>query len=83
MITLIAGIVVGFVAASVCYKLDSPKTPVGGKLIVDTSNPEEVAYQLVIFDQTGEMMKQMDRILVDIEVSKVIEEEVEDETNSD
>ena len=72
MITLISGLVLGFILATICYKIDIPKTPVGGKLILDMSNTDEIVYQLVIYDQTGEKMKNLKQVLVDVEVSEEV-----------
>ncbi len=72
MMFLIGGIVIGTILATVCFKIYFPPTPVGGKLTIDMSNSDEIIYQLVMYDQTGEKMKNMKRVLVDVEVSEEV-----------
>ena len=71
MMALTVGIVVGFIAATVCYHFDIPKPKVEGKLVLDISNPDEVVYQLTIYDRSGKEIKDMKQVLVDVEVGKV------------
>lgn len=75
MLVLIA-VVVGFVMGALSGKVDFQIPPVGGKLILDESDPQELSYELKIYDKTGEKLKHMKRVLVDIEVKK-------NETNPD
>lgn len=83
MITgIVGGIIAGLIVIGFCYKFDR-KPEVGGKLILDITNPEEVIYQLVIFDKTGEKMKNTKQILINVELGKVERDGEADETDSD
>lgn len=79
MIGLIIGFLVGLVGATVCYRIYFPHVQVGGKLVLAKSNSGDVVYQLTIFDKTGEKMKKLKQVLVDVEVS---DEVLKDETDS-